>query len=98
MPARPLNLNLFKVLSIAFAVLILLLIIAFTFLPNYTKIKELNRKEKALSQKIKEVKEENQELKTDLELLKGDVFYLEKIAREKFGAAKDKEVTIQIEE
>ncbi len=98
MPVKISNLNLFKVLSIAFAIFIFLGIIAFTFLPNYTRIKELSRKEKVLSQKITRYEKENQQLKTDLESLKDDVFYLEKIAREQFGAAKDKEVTIQIEE
>ncbi|MBN2120830.1 MAG: septum formation initiator family protein [Candidatus Omnitrophica bacterium] len=77
---------------------IILFIISFTFLPKYTKIKELAEEEQALSEKISQAEKEVGTLRNDIESLKDDPFYLEKVARDQLGAAKDNEVVIKIEE
>lgn len=90
--------NLLKIISYCFVVGIILLIIVFTFLPKYTKIKELNREKKELNDKIAGLKRKNKELRRKSGSLKNNSFYLEKIAREELGAVKENEVSIHIKE
>ena len=78
--------------------LILFAIISFTFLPKYTKIKELAEQEDALSKRIDKTTNEVAALEQDLESFKKDPFYLEKAARNQLGTVKDNEVVIHIEE
>jgi len=98
MQVKSLKIDLPKVIGFGFLFLILSLIIFATFLPKYTKIKELTQEKEAISQKINQAEGEIGELKKDLEAIKEDTFYLEKIAREQLGAVKDNEVVIHIEE
>ena len=98
MQARPSRIDFVKILGFLFLSIILLLIISFTFLPKYTKIRELSEEGNALSRKIEEEKEEINRLRQDLDSLDKDPFYLEKVAREQLGAVKEDEVVIHIEE
>lgn len=98
MQVKALKIDFPKIIGFGFLLLILFLIIFATFLPKYTKIKELAQENDALSQKISQVESEIVALKKDLEAIKEDPFYLEKIAREQLGAVKDNEAVIHIEE
>ena len=98
MRARKLKIDFSKFLSFVLFAALLLLIISFTFLPKYTRIKELTEENEALSRQIEEVKQEIATLRKDLRSFKEGPFYLEKMAREHLGAAKENEVVVQIEE
>jgi cell division protein FtsB len=95
---KNLKIDFVKLIGFVVLGLVIVLIISFTFLPKYTTIRELTEENEALSKRIDEVKKEIQTLKEDLTHLKEDPFYLEKIARDQLGAAKDNEVVIKIEE
>ena len=73
-------------------------IIYFLFLPNYTKIKKLQERNKELESNIIVLAEDIEILKDDLENFKNDPFYLEKIAREQLGIARDNEVIVSVED
>lgn len=86
-----------KTAGIVFLGLVIFLIIGFTFLPKYTKIKEFVAESKALSKNIEKTKEEIDRIKQDLSDLKKGPFYFEKVARKESGAVKEGEVVIHIE-
>ncbi len=86
-----------KTAGIVFLGLVIFLIIGFTFLPKYTKIKEFVAESKALSQNINKTQEEINQLRQDLSDLEKDPFYFEKFARKELGAVKEGEVVIHIE-
>ncbi len=98
MQAELLKTNLLKSISYIFLGLLILSIIAFTFLPKYTTIKELHKENVVLSEKIEDLKKRNRELQKETGLLHNNTYYLEKMAREELGAVKDNEVAIHIEE
>ena len=62
------------------------------FLPGYSKLQELKQKNKELQAKIEEIKEENVNLKEERERLDNDIVYLERVAREKMGLAREGEI------
>ncbi len=51
----------------------------------------LHRKTRAMQQEMKQLDEEIDSLRTEIERLKSDTAYIEKIAREKLGMARDNE-------
>ncbi|MEW5758608.1 MAG: septum formation initiator family protein [Candidatus Omnitrophota bacterium] len=77
-------------------VLFIAIIAIIVFFPGYSKLEQLNQKNKELNHRIVELKRENVSLKTNIEKLKNDPFYLEKVAREKMGVVKKGEVVYKI--
>lgn len=77
--------------------LIFALLFLAIFLPGYIQIKKLSTREKELQYQIKRLKENNAELLEETNRLKTDPFYIEKIAREKYGLAKQNEIAYRIE-
>ena len=55
-------------------------------------LQELKQKNKELQAKIEEIKEENVNLKEERERLDNDIVYLERVAREKMGLAREGEI------
>jgi len=77
--------------TIAFIVLII-------FLPGYSKLQDLRQKNRDLEKRIDELQLENLTLKEKQELLENDPYYLEKVAREKMGVAREGEIIYRIDE
>ncbi|MFH1655075.1 MAG: septum formation initiator family protein [Candidatus Omnitrophota bacterium] len=77
--------------TIAFIVLII-------FLPGYSRLQDLRQKNRDLENRIDELQQENLTLKEKQELLENDPYYLEKVAREKMGVAREGEIIYRIEE
>jgi len=98
MGVKYLKIDFVKITGFLFLGIILLLIISFTFLPKYTKIRELAEEDSALSKKIEEEEKEIDRLKQGLGSIEKDSFYLEKLAREQLGTVREDEVVIHIEE
>ncbi len=80
-----------------FWILPVILVLLIIFLPGYTKLQELNDKNKELEAKIKNVKTENVLLKNELSRVRKDPVYQEEIIREKFGVVRKGEVVYRIE-
>ena len=80
-----------KLLVIA-AIAVMLIII---LLPGYTKLQDLVSKNKRLEAKVKELTKYIEGLEAEKEKLEGDILYIEKVAREKLGVAREDEVVIE---
>lgn len=78
-------------------VLIFISVLAVIFLPGYIQIRKLAAKEKELQVRIKQLKKDNARLQEETLRLKNDPFYIEKIAREKYGLVKKGETVYNIE-
>ncbi len=76
--------------------LLVILILFFLFLPSYTKLCDLERKNRELEKKIRELEEKNLALEEEKKNLENDFFYIEKVAREKLGVVKKGEIIYKI--
>ena len=66
------------------------------FIPGYLRIRRLLRENRELERQIQQVRQENERLAEEQRRLKEDPVYLEKVAREKLGIAKEGEVIYQV--
>lgn len=82
-----------KIIALSVLGLVLLGVI---FIPGYLKIRTLSRQNRELEKQIEEIKQTNKKLAEAQEKLKSDPFYLEKVAREKLGLAKEGEIVYKV--
>ncbi len=73
-----------------------LILLGVIFIPGYLKIKRLVRQNRELERQIKETKQANRRLEEEQEKLESDPVYLEKVAREKLGLAKEGEIIYKV--
>ena len=66
--------------------------------PNYSKIRELQEENQQYEQRISSMKKEIDTLNHDLEHFQKDSFYVEKIARNELGIARENEVIVHVEQ
>lgn len=66
------------------------------FLPAFIKYRKLALRNANLKKQIEQVKNSNISLKEESELLKNNTFYMESVARERMGVAKEGEVVYKI--
>ena len=76
--------------------LILLIGLAFLYLPGYSKIQELKERDRLLLKKIDTLEGENKNLSEELDKLKNDPVYIEYIARKEMGYVKEGEVIYKL--
>ena len=81
--------NAFKLFAVA-------AIIFLVFLPSYSRIQELKRRNSEFETKIDRLAVKNKELINERKLLVNDPVYLEKVAREKMGVAREGEVIFRL--
>jgi len=67
------------------------------FLPGYTKFMELRARNIELEKEIGRLEKENVALYKEKKRLNEDIDYMEKVARESMGLAKEGEIPIKIE-
>ncbi|MFC1667073.1 septum formation initiator family protein [Candidatus Omnitrophota bacterium] len=67
------------------------------FLPGYTKFMELRARNIFLEEEIKRLERENLSLYKERTKLEEDIDYIEKVARESMGVAREGEIPIKIE-
>jgi cell division protein FtsB len=67
-------------------------------LPGYTKLQDLKAKNSLLEDRINELTSAIEELEVEREKLENDILYIEKVAREKLGVAREDEVVIKEKE
>jgi cell division protein FtsB len=75
----------------SFAVIVLIV-----FLPSYTTMQDLREKNFEYNQQINRLTQENRKLTEEKRRLEEDPVYLEKVAREKMGLAREGEVVYKI--
>jgi len=67
-------------------------------LPGYTKLQDLKARNTLLDSRITELTGAIEELEVEREKLENDITYIEKVAREKLGVAREDEVVIKEKE
>lgn len=67
------------------------------FLPGYAKFMELRSKNDYLEREIERLERENLRLYNEKVKLEEDIDYIEKVARESMGVAKEGEIPVKIE-
>ena len=87
------KLNMIKKIIIIAAFVLLILII---FLPSFSRMQDLKRRNQEFKDEIKFLAEKNKQLFEEKKRLIEDPVYLEKVAREKMGIAKEGEVIYRI--
>ncbi len=75
----------------------LFFILGLLFLPGYRKLNEMRTKNEKLLHEIKKLKKKNLQLSRERRKLKKDRSYIEKIARQELGLARDGEIIFKIE-
>ena len=83
-----------KIKPIYIVIAILLFVI---FLPGYTKFMELRARNIYLEKEIERLEQENLSLYKERARLEEDIDYIEKVARESMGVAREGEIPIKIE-
>lgn len=78
--------------------IVIVLGLVIVFLPGYAKFMELRARNIHLEREIERLEEENIRLYSEKERLEKDIDYIEKVARESMGLAKDGEIPIKIEQ
>lgn len=73
------------------------LLVLAVFLPSYSKMQDLQKKNQDYALRIGQLDEENKRLKEEKRRLEDDPVYLEKVAREKMGLIRKGEVVYQVE-
>jgi len=77
--------------------LIAVIVVAWViFLPAYSRLEDIKRKNLELEKRIAELVEDNKKLREEQRMLKNNPEYLEKVAREKMGLIKDGESIMRI--
>lgn len=66
------------------------------FLPSFSTMQDLKEKNRDYYRQIGELHETNQQLVEELKMLRDDPVYLEKVAREKMGIAREGEVIYKL--
>jgi len=75
---------------------VLSVLVLFIFVPSYSELQDLRKKNAEYVQQIKALKQERVELLQERRLLEEDPIYLEKVAREKMGLIREGEVVYKI--
>ena len=68
------------------------------FLPGYAKFMELRARNSDLEKEIEHLEHENVSLNHEKKRLEEDIYYIEKVARESMGVAKEGEIPVEIRE
>ena len=81
-----------KVLKISILVVVIIAI----FLPGFTRLQEMRSKNEKLEKEIVLIREDNFVLEEEIYRLTNDPVYLESVAREKMGFAREGEIVYRI--
>ena len=81
--------------SMTLIIIAAVIIIAVILLPGYTKLQDLISENKRLGKRIVELGRSIEELQAEKEKLESDILYIEKVARENLGVAREDEVVIE---
>ena len=76
--------------------LIIVFVIAIIFLRPFSKLRELDMKNKVLTEEIEHLKGVNRALEEEKQALEEDISFIEKRAREKMGVVKEGEIKYKV--
>jgi len=71
-------------------------VILMIFLPSYSKLQDLRQRNADYAVQVRDLKQENTRLVEEKRRLEDDPVYLEKVAREKMGLAREGEVVYKM--
>ena len=71
-------------------------VVLLVFLPSFTKMQDIKQRNGEYQKEIQALKADNTKLTEERRLLEEDPVYLEKVAREKMGLARDGEVVYRL--
>jgi len=74
------------------------IVLIVVFLPGYAKFMELRAKNINLENEIERLEKENMTLYREKDKLEKDIHYIEKVARDSMGVAREGEIPIKIEQ
>jgi|GEM_PF-2728154 len=95
MPVGLLKRNLFKVIGFGILASIVVGVLASIYLPEYTRIQELQKRKLDLKNEILQLKRQVSDLTHKNKLVKEkDAYFLEKIAREHLGVIREDEAIV----
>jgi len=80
----------------AFWLFIVTFFLLVVFLPSYSKMEDLKKKNADYNQRIEDLTKKQKELEEEEHLLRTDPAYLEKVGREKMGLVKQGEIVYKI--
>ena len=80
------------------AALVLGIVVAILYFPNYARLKQLRSENEKLISKNKELQSEIADFEKKLKRVGKDPYFYEKIARDALGVAKEGEIVIDIQE
>ena len=75
---------------------IISVLVLFVFLPSYTQLQDLKKRNFEFQNEIERLQTERTELVEERRLLEDDPVYLEKVARQKMGLIREGEVVYKI--
>ena len=75
---------------------IISVIVLFVFLPSYSRMQDLKKRNLEYQEEIERLRQEQVELIEERRLLEEDPVYLEKVARQKMGLIREGEVVYKI--
>ncbi len=67
------------------------------FLPGYAKFMELRARNTYLEKEIERIEQENVSLNKEKKRLEEDIYYIEKVARESMGVAREGEIPVELQ-
>ncbi len=95
MPERTLRKSMLKAFGIFCFVLLVVSVLAFIYLPEYTHIRELQRRKEEVKNEIRVLEQRVKDLSLKNKLAKDkDPYFLEKLAREHLGVVKENEAVV----
>jgi len=74
------------------------IVLIVVFLPGYAKFMELRARNISMEKEIERLEQENMALYREKEKLEKDIHYIEKVARDSMGVAREGEIPIKIEQ
>ena len=80
----------------AFWIFIFSIVLFSLFLPSYTKMQDLEEKNRKYQKQVEQLVKKNYQLQEEKKMLDEDPVYLEKVAREKMGLIREGEVIYKI--
>jgi len=89
--------DVFRVLFILCVSVFIVTVVAYIYLPDYTRMKELRIKKESLKEEIASLKGDIYDLLRKNKLIENeDSFLLEKLARENLGVVRENEVIVDV--
>jgi len=90
------KINRFKITGWIFITLIIMVVVFFMYLPDYTRVKQLRLENARINKDIMKIKNEISSIKNSMKRLETDPSFWEGLARKNVGVVKKDEILVDI--